>query len=274
MRMLAIFGGIILLTGCGRAEFQGTRPAPAGIVSIDYCADQMLLKLVDRARIVGVSPEVELDRTFSVPRAVGLPRVRPDIENILKLNPAIVVKSYGGGPMLDAQLRKAGIKVVQLGYAPTLADIATQTLETARALDAEEEGRKTVAVFNRQLAGAAMTGKPPSLLYVTPGGVTTGPGSMIDDMIRAGGYRNYEGRAGWHNLPLEAMTRDTPDAVLAAFFDNPAHEQDAWSSARHPLVREILRDVPRLNVSGASVSCGNWMAGDVVEKLGAMRRTP
>ena len=107
MRMLAIIGCIILLNGCGRAEVEASRTAlsgnaPSGIVSIDYCADQMLLKLVDRSRIAGVSHEVELDREFSVPRAMGLPRVRPDIESILKVNPSIVVKSYGGGPMLDA----------------------------------------------------------------------------------------------------------------------------------------------------------------------------
>lgn len=273
MRMLAIIGCVILLNGCGRAEKHTARAAPSGIVSLDYCADQMLLKLADRRRIAGVSPEVDLDREFSVPRATGLPRVRPDIESILRTNPAIVIKSYGGGPMLDAQLHKAGIKVVQLGYAATLADIGPQTMTTAHDLDAETSGRATVARFNQQLSGGMKTGEPPSLLYVTPGGVTTGPGSMIDDMIRAGGFRNYETRAGWHNLPLEALTRKKPDAVLMAFFDNPAHEQDAWSSARHPLIRQVLRDVPRLELSGASVSCGNWMAGDVVEKLGMLRRS-
>ena len=276
MRMLAIIGCILLLNGCGRAEVEASRTAlsgnaPSGIVSIDYCADQMLLKLVDRRRIAGVSHEVELDREFSVPRAAGLPRVRPDIESILKVNPAIVVKSYGGGPMLDAQLNKAGIKVVQLGYAATLADIGPQAMTTARALGTEAAGRDMVARLDSQLAPPAKQDTSPSLLYVTPGGVTSGPGSMIDDMIRASGFRNYETRAGWHNLPLEALTRDKPDAVLMAFFDNPAHEQDAWSSARHPLVRQILRDVPRLEVSGASVSCSNWMAGDVVEKLGVLR---
>ena len=272
MRMWASIGCILLLTGCGSASGHiASRSAPRGIVSIDYCADQMLLKLVGREQIVGVSREVELDQGFSVPRAQGLPRVRPDIENILKLNPAIVVKSYGGGPMLDAQLRKAGIKVVQLGYVSTLADINVQTMETAAKLDAVEAGRNTVAAFNRQISTTPQTGIRPSLLYVTPGGVTSGPGSMIDEMIRASGYRNYETRPGWHNLPLEAMTVEKPDAVLAAFFDNPAHNQDAWTSARHPLLRQILRDVSRLDVSGASVSCGNWMAGDVVEKLRQMR---
>lgn len=271
MRVL-LLAPVLLLAGCSPAGGNPQQRAPQGVVSIDYCADQMLLKLVPRERVKGVSQEADVDQYFAAPRAAGLARVRPDIESILRLNPAIVVKSYGGGPTLDAALAKANIKVVQLGYAGTLADIRTQMLETAQALDVDAAGQKSVANFDKQLSAIVSPRTRPSLLYLTPGGVTTGMGSLIDDAIRAAGYRNYETRAGWRSLPIERLSRAKPDVVLAAFFDNKAHNQDAWSSARHPLVQSRLRGVPVVKVPGSAVSCGNWLIGDVIEQLAALRR--
>ncbi len=271
MRMVVV--GLGLLVSACAASPAPAPPQSGKIVSIDYCADQMLLKLVERNRIAAVSSEVELDRNFAAPRAVGLPRVRPNIEEILALRPAVVVKSYGGGPSLDAQLSRAGVRLVQLDYAASLADIPGNIRSAAKKLGAESAGEQTIADFNAQIAAAKTraNASAPTLLYLTPGGVTTGPGSLIDDIIRAGGYTNFDAAPGWHSLPLERLAKQQPDAVLAAFFDNKAHDQDAWSSARHPLVAQALQGKPQLNVPGSAVSCGNWLVGDVVARLAAMR---
>ncbi len=272
MRCL-VFGAAFLAAACAAAPSPPAPPASGKIISIDYCADQMLLKLVERQRIGAVSNEVELDRYFAAPLAEGLPRVRPDIEAIMAIQPAAVVRSYGGSPALVTQLQKAGIKVIQLDYAADIKDISVNIRAAARQLDAIPAGEKTVAMFEVQLAqrGQPINGAMPRLLYLTPGGVTSGPGSLIDGVMETSGYANFETRPGWHNLPLEQMARIAPDAVFAAFFDNKAHDQDAWSSARHPLVTRSLKGKPVASIPGSAVSCGNWLAGDVVLRLRAMR---
>lgn len=273
MRLAAILTASVMLSGCMASAQRDEAKPLSGVASLDLCADQMLLKLVDTKRIKAVSNEAELDDSFAASRAAALPRIRPTVEEIAALRPAIVLKSYGGGPLLDAQLAQLGIKVVQLDYAARLSDIPATINSAAEKLGAVDAGKATVVAFNAQLAGA-QGGKDevhPSLLYVTPGGVTTGPGSLIDDAITAAGYRNYSSKPGWYALPLEQLVEEKPDAALAAFFDKSAHDQDAWSSARHPVARKALSGVPTIMATGAKVSCGNWLIGDVVEEMAAKR---
>lgn len=274
MVRVAILTAFLMLGGCvNKAKADANAPL-SGIVSLDLCADQMLLKLVDPERIKAVSNEANLDDAFAGDRAARLARIRPTVEEIAALRPAIVVKSYGGGPLLDSQLSRLGITVVQLDYAARLSDIPATIRSAAQKLDAVGAGQAVTDRFDQQLADArgVQSGARPSLLYVTPGGVTTGPGSLIDDAITAAGYRNYNEKPGWYGLPLEQMTKKRPDAALAAFFDKSAHDQDAWSSARHPVARKALAGVPTVMAKGAKVSCGNWLIGDVVEELAAQRK--
>ena len=274
MRLLAIIVASAILSGCMMKAQADAAPALSGVVSLDLCADQMLLKLVEPSRIKAVSHEADLDDNFATLRAKNLPRIRPTIEEIAALRPAVIVKSYGGGPLLDNQLARLGIKVVQLDYAARLSDVPATIQSAAQKLDAVDKGQATVSVFKAQLAQARAEQKQaqPTLLYVTPGGVTTGPGSLIHDAIEAGGYRNYNAKPGWYNLPLERLAQERPDAALAAFFDKSAHDQDAWSSARHHVARKALADVPTVSETGAKVSCGNWLIGDVVQDLATQRR--
>lgn len=275
MRRLVLLAVSALVTGCTAKANADAAASPAGIVSLDLCADQMVLKLVDRSRIKAVSNEVDLDRNLVNGPAAGLPRLRPTIEEIIALRPAIIVKSYGGGPLLEGQLAKLGIKTVQLDYAARLTDIPATIRSAAAKLDATRKGEAVVAQFEQQVTKAdadeGHAANRPTLVYVTPGGVTSGPETLIDDVIKAAGYRNYSNKSGWHNLPLEQLAGEKPDAALTAFFDNRAHDQDAWTSARHPVTQQALNGVPTLATSGASVSCGNWMMGDVVEQLAVMR---
>ena len=57
MRLLAIIVTSAMLGGCTMKTQADTVPALSGIVSLDLCADQMLLKLVEPNRIKAVSNE-------------------------------------------------------------------------------------------------------------------------------------------------------------------------------------------------------------------------
>src|SRR3546814_8297695 len=75
-------------------------------------------------------------------------------------------------------------------------------------LGAAARARALVAGFDRELAAALTTAdKGPdrgTALYVTPGDVTTGPGSLVAEVMGAAGYRPYRAAPGWGSLPLEA----------------------------------------------------------------------
>jgi iron complex transport system substrate-binding protein len=242
------------------------------VVSLDFCADQFVIKLADRADILAVSPDATRDFSFMRAEAKGLRQVRPDAEAILALKPDVVVRSYGGGPQMVPFLERAGIKVHQIGWGGDFAAVATNVREAAEALGHPARGEALVADFNHRLASL----KPApniSALYVTPGGVTTGPGSLVDRMMATAGLVNFQTQKGWNPLPLERLVTEQPDMVVTAFFTAQSPHQDYWSQARHPLVRQMLTDLPVARLDGGATACGGWFMVDAMEAMAATGRS-
>ena len=229
MRRAAILCAIALLTG-GSAFGQD---APR-VVSLDYCADQYMLALADRDQIEAVSVQAGDAHSALRDRAEGLPRVRDAAEDVLALDPDLVVRSYGGGARARAYYAR----------------------RTADALGHPERGTALIAQMNADLAAAAQ-GPRLSALYMTPSGVTAGSGTLIDSLLEAANFENAaarDGAAGWRSLPLERLIDQEPDLVVTAFFDGASAPKDSWAMARHPVFERAVR----VEIDGAAVSCSAW----------------
>ena len=64
------------------------------------------LKFVDRENILALSPDSMADWSYLRHYAAGLAQVRPTAENVLLLQPTLVVRSYGGGPHITRYLER------------------------------------------------------------------------------------------------------------------------------------------------------------------------
>jgi iron complex transport system substrate-binding protein len=259
-------------SGTGAGTAAGAQP-PARIVSLDYCADQFVLKFAPRAAIAGLSPDADADFSYMRAAAVGLPVVRPRAEDVLIARPDLVVRSYGGGAGIAAHLARAGAPTLPIGFARSVAEVRANVLRIAAALGAPAAGEAAVRRMTARIAAAAPpAGQAPlSALYLTTGGWTTGPGTLVDELMTAAGLRNIETRAGWRPLPLERLARETPDLIATAFFDTDSQRPGSWSSARHPVTRAMLAHAPTVALKGAWTSCGGWFLADAVEALAAAR---
>lgn len=257
---------LLALAGCARAPAPDIPARPMRIVSLDYCADQYVLKLVDRGRILALSPDAESSVSFMRGIARGLPKVAARAEDVLVLRPDLVVRSHGGGPGAAAFFQRAGVPVLQLGHAEDIAGIRRTLIDTARGLGEPARGDRIAAEMDARLAALRRRPGGKQALYMTSGGVTTGPGTLIDEMLRAAGFRNFQQEPGWHPLPLERLARERPDVVAAAFFGSDAL-LDRWSAARHPIARAQLRGRPVVGLNGAWTACGGWFLLDAVEAL-------
>ncbi len=246
--------------------------APLRVVSLDFCADQFVIKLADRGHIVAVSPDATRDFSFKRAEAKGLNQVRPDAETILALKPDVVVRSYGGGPQMVPFLERAGIKVHQIGWGEDFAAVRTNVRATAEALGQPARGEAVVADFDRRLKGLKPAPQV-SALYVTPGGVTTGPGSLVDRMMSQAGLVNLQTQKGWNPLPLERLATERPAMVVTAFFTAQSPHQDYWSQARHPIVRQMLTDLPVARLDGGATACSGWFMVDAMEAMAATGRS-
>jgi iron complex transport system substrate-binding protein len=225
------------------------------------------------AHVAALSPDAGKDFSYLRARANGVATVRPRVEDVLALRPTVVVRSFGGDAGIDAALVGAGVEVVQLGYPQTLSDVRAELLRVGGALGAAEQAEAMAGDFDARLAALPPAHAKPSALYMTPGGVTTGGGSLIDEMMTLAGLANFEASAGWSALPLERLASQRPDIIVAAFYGETGADSDQWSAARHPIAAASLRGRPVAKLSGASVSCGAWYVLDAVEAMADTRVT-
>lgn len=240
--------------------------SPKNIVSLDYCADQFVLQFIARENIKALSSYATKSFSYLRAQAVGLAQTLPHSERVLALRPELVVRSYGGGPKAAGFYKAAGVRVVNLPYVARVQDIPDATRHIARQLGDAAHGEKLAREFEALLARTKRT-KNQTALYITRGGVTAGRGTLMDDVIKLAGYRNFETRHGWQNLPLERLAGEQPDRIIFATFGRADDEnRDLWTAARHPLVTTML-DERVIKISGALTSCTAWFLMDAIKQL-------
>lgn len=259
-----------LIGGCAGVPAQPPEGRPVRIVSLDYCADQYVLKLAERRRIAAVSPDAAAEFSYMREAAAGIRQVRPRAEDVLLLRPDLIVRSYGGGAGATAMFEQAGVPVLQIGYAEDLASVRRVLGEVAAGLGEADRGAALQRDFDARLARLRRSAGGRRALYLTPGGVTTGAGSLVDAVLRAGGLRNFVTTAGWGPLPLEQLAYRRPDAIVSAFFDTRWNRPDPWSAAAHPVVARAIAGKPAAALPGAWTACGGWFVLDAAERLARM----
>ncbi|MDE0478589.1 MAG: ABC transporter substrate-binding protein [Gammaproteobacteria bacterium] len=237
------------------------------IVSLDYCADQYVLKLVEPERILALSRDAAREFSYLRDLAAGMPTVRPVAEDVLVLGPDLVVRSYGGGPNAAAFYARAGVAVLNVGNANTIDEVMSVMADVAAGLDEPERGQAVIEETRQRLASLPESGPESRTLYMTPGGVTTGPGSLVHEMLIAAGLQNFQQTPGWRPIPLELLAFEAPELVAFATFGASAAHQDAWSAMRHPIARTQLADREVVPLQGAWTACGGWFLLDAVEAL-------
>jgi len=240
---------------------------PMRIVSLDYCADQYVLQLVEPERILALSRDAEREFSYLRDLAAGLPTVRSTAEDVLVLGPDLVIRSYGGGPNAQTFYARAGVAVLDIGNANTIDEVMTVMAEVAAGLGESERGAEVIEETRRRLENLAESTTALRTLYMTPAGVTTGPGSLVHEMLLAAGLENYERTPGWHSIPLERLAFEVPELVAYASFGAGAEHPDAWSAMRHPLAQSQLAGREVVPLDGAWTACGAWFLLDAVEAL-------
>ena len=256
-------------TACAGAERAAGSEGPARrIVSLDYCADQYVLGLADRSRILALSPDAAESFSYLRAAAAGMPTIRPRAEEVLALRPDLVVRSYGGGPRIRALLERAGVSVLEIPYAPDIAAVRATVRHAAAGLGVPARGEVLIADMDARLERARESSARTAALYLTPAGVSAGSGTFVHHLIEAAGLGNFDDRSGWRSIPLERLAYESPDVYAVAAFGATNHE-DAWTAFRHPVATGRVAAGPTLRIEGAMTACSGWFLADAVEAFAA-----
>lgn len=237
------------------------------LLSADYCADQIALALADRAQIAALSVDAEKDFSYLRRRAEGLPQARAEAEEIVARGVDVVLRFWGG----DAARHGRFADVVSLDYASDFDGVKANIKNAAAAIGQRARGESLIEEIDDRLR--ALGEKGPSgtaALYVTPGGVTAGKGTMIDAIFKAAGVRNIaadEGLAYWPPLSAEALLENPPGFIVTGFFSAESERINHWSASRHPALKKALRATPRIDLDADVLACPGWFSLDAAEEI-------
>lgn len=263
----------LLALSAGAAS--GAEP-PRRIVSLNLCTDQLLMDLVPADRIAALS-FLATDPTLSAvaDRAKEIRSVRAEAEQVLALEPDLVVTAEGSTPATIGLLRRLGYPVLAVPLASDFDAVRSSVRKMARAVGEEERGEAIVAEFDRRLARVreAATGEKPTAMAYQVNSIASGPGTLLDAALEAAGFYNLArdealGSAG--RVPLETLVTRPPD--LLVFANGPDEFRSVVAdNLRHPALAAAMRGRREVRLEMPLWLCGTPRVVEAVERLAALR---
>jgi iron complex transport system substrate-binding protein len=249
---------------------------PSRIVSLDLCADQLLVELVDRSRIAAVTFLAADPAVSAVPdKARGLPTTHGAAEDVLRHDPDLVLAGPFGVTATVGLLRRVGRNITIVPLPQDVDGVRAAVRAVAGAVGEEAAGEAMVAELDRRLtrlAPAAGSVRPTAVIYQI-GGAVSGPGSLADAALTAAGFRNMS--AAYHltrggQVPLEALVARPPDLLVLA--SAPEEYRTVLAdNLRHPVIRRLRQRGASLELPWRHWLCGTPHIADAIEQLAEAR---
>ena len=222
----------VLLTACGVSDNAQQKPAaytvtdiegttvdfpaaPERIITLSMSTDEVMLGLVEPARIAAVNSLLDDPVSSNVtglvkeiPQRIG----NPTVEEIMALHPDLVVVPDWGDLTMVPSLREAGLKVVVCKGARNLAEIRETITLLAAAAGVPERGEKLLSMMDGKLAEIQeKVAKIPQderkrVVLISLMGGYGGLGSSFDEACRYAGVVN--GRAELGIRDFQVMTKE------------------------------------------------------------------
>jgi len=249
---------------------------PTRIVSLDLCTDQILIELVDRARIAAVTHLAADPSVSAIPeQAKGIPFTRGAAADVLRHDPDLVLAGPFGVSATVDLLRRLERNVVVVPQAPDLAGVRASVRLVASAVGETEKGAALVDAFDRRLAAIAPAtpgGAPGAIIYQV-GGTVSGTGSLAAAVLVAAGFRNMatEYRLARNGqVSLEALVAMPPDLlVLSSAADE--YRTAIADNLRHPALLALRRSHASIELPWQLWLCGTPHVADAVARLAEAR---
>ena len=221
---------------------------PQRIVSLTLATDEILLSLVDTARVRGVTylaGDSMWTNVGEIARQVEH-TVQSDPEQIIALEPDLVLAATYNNPDHVKLLRDAGIPVVVVSLFDSVDRVADNIRFVAHLTGDEERAEELIAAMEERLAAieaqVAKAETKPRVLFYTAFGSSAGKGSTFSDIVQRAGGINLGDEAldgPFGEISLEKIVELNPDVIIT---DEFAPEDNAtWQEnfSNHPALANV-----------------------------------
>lgn len=244
-------------------------------VSLNPCADAILVEVADPAQILAISKfsHDPASSSMGVAAARRFVATSGSVEEIAALHPDVVLGDQFIGPATSGALARLGFRIERYRIEPTVEFSEAQVRYLAKLAGHPERGEALIARMQAALAAAAPPpGEPPiSAVVWQSGGIVPGEGTLITDLLHRTGFANFSAAQGLRQadlLPLERMLANPPRAILTA--GNAQSEEDRL--LRHPALA-ALTGTRREPLSSTLLWCGGPTVIKAAARLAEIRRS-
>ena len=241
MKPWLVCAAIGLAAGFAPVPQSSQLPHRPTVVSLNPCSDAILAEILPPDRLLaishyshdpaGTSMDLPLARRF---RATG-----GTVEEVLALDPDLVVGSTFMPPAPRSALASLGIHLETVGIATSAQEAQTQVRTLANAVGEPERGEalaQRMALAAATLARRADRPQKSTVLW-QPGGIVPGEATLISDLMRRAGFASHSAIRGMKQaeyLALEQVLADPPELLLIAGAERAQH---------HPALRRLPNTV-------------------------------
>jgi iron complex transport system substrate-binding protein len=252
---------------------------PQRIVSLNLCTDILLIDLVAPERIQALSVNAT-DPLISpiAERARGFKRVHADAEEVLALDPDLVVNAEHTSPVTASLLRRIGRRVAEIPMAHTIEGVKKSVARLAEVTGDVAKGQSIITAFDARLSRIATSlpdaaSRPTALIYQI-NGIASGAGLLEDEALRIAGFNNLapalDPDAGGR-ISLEALVANPPD-LLALAGPSEEYRTIVADTLAHPAIAAAMRGRRTMVLPWRNWICGSPYVAETIEALAKTRR--
>ena len=261
---------VLLLAACAGGgparDAKGERPT---IVSLNPCSDAILAEVAAPEQLLAISHYSKDPRSSSMKAATAarFAATGGTVEEVLALDPDVVVAGSFLAPATRAAFADLGIEVVTLDIAGDVMASAAQVRAMAELAGNRAAGERLVARIERALAEARpRDDERVDVLLWQPGGIVAGEQALVSDLLARTGFANVAPSRGLSQadyVALEDVVAAPPQVLLVA---------GSAAGQRHPVL-DALPEMRRERFDTGLLYCGGPTIIRAARRLAEIRKS-
>jgi iron complex transport system substrate-binding protein len=259
-----------IVVGCGAAAAGAGKPAR--IVSINLCADQLLLTLADPGQILSLSSFATDPRlSYFAEKAAQFPHDAGNAESVVGLNPDLVLAGRFTRLATREMLTRLGYRLELLDSARSVDASIKQIRQVAELVGHPERGEALVEEIQaaRAEAQAAASSQRHTVAFYQRRGYVTGSDTLTADLLNIVGLNNTGGELAGKSggfVPLEKLVADAPDYIVVSPASREAEDQGSALLA-HPALAALYPPARRIVLPDRLTVCAGPSLPDALHYL-------
>lgn len=236
------------------------------IVSLNPCTDAILAEVAGPEQLLAIShySHSASSTSMDLAKARRYGVTGGTMEEVVVLQPDIVVAGTFMPPATRTALDDLGIEVVTFGIVSSVADTKEQIRDLALLAKAPEQGERLIADIDRALARGQSDAPDISAVVWQPSGIVPGEDALVSDLLRHAGFTSHSAAMGLQQadyLSLEQMLTNPPQVLLLAGQER---------SQQHPVLDQ-MPDTHRATLDGSLLYCGGPTIIRMMDRLADIR---